>query len=331
MAATFLFSADLPKSGEGETPHLRNQRSVVRFPKFFQGLAAALLLLSVLSAGLTPGIAKAGAPIQGFATLNQFVSALRSMPAEQFAKKGKLTSATHLHDWCAILSQSTEVDPSELDAWNEKLRLIPGPGFGTSTDAWVIHLPPKSEVQPFGSIDDLYRSVLSDSPEFFQSRANVTVSSDLQEWYSALLKENPSLGNVFNFKIYGIRSAGFGTNDYKMPGSNGASAGIGFKPVATEAFEPFKTYVSFIEAIKSAGPREFRSQLALTSRVTVSSFVHKMKTANPDLMERYAQLLSTRGGVGYGAAEMVPNSAPKAKSVLGFAHGTDCNGWLKAD
>ena len=296
-------------------------------------------------ASLLSTLCYAETPPGGFPDLLAFVQALEEMPAAEFARLAAETPYNTLHDFRGSLAK---MNPAHFEIWNQKLRMIPGPGFLANTNYWELHAKGpemtvgfKPEVKPgaFVSIVDFYESLSMDEVSVFQARANETATSDLNRWLTAIQKRNPDLFEYAMTKANVMRTIGFRPDsEYRMiepelppPGPIGFNAGS----EVPAKLPMIRSSAEIIALMETATPEELKARLLQMSDAQANRILGALKKNQPAKYQELIGMLASRTKIGFTTSaqpEIIPptpkSTEPPAKIGFRPADG-NCADFLK--
>jgi hypothetical protein len=281
-----------------------------------------------------------------FTSFFEFLTALEEMPVEQFVRSADETPSARIAEYHKTLS---DLDPSNFDRWNQKLRLIHSPGLTSGTHYWELHAKtgtgtigfhPQAKETGFESIADFYDSVKSDTPERFQARVRLSSEEDLNRWLGIMSERSPEAFETAVLKVSVIRSIGFREKpEYRIPVEpSGRPQPIGFVQ-ANEGVEqgaPLRTVEELIAAYESSTPEEFLTRLQALSQQKASRLLGSVKKGNPELYLAMLKKLQSRTRIGYSTSvepEVIPPEADAGpRQPIGFKQAPKtCSDFLKPE
>ncbi len=297
------------------------------------GKSGWLLLGVFLVSFMGQGVAQTQEPKpSGFQDVFEFVMALSEMPEEEFVRVASETSGSRLHEYHAALSK---LDSRQFDAWNRKLRLIPGPGFARNSNFWELHARgpemtigfiPSKKPEAFVSIVGFYQSALMDEVAVFQARASATSDENLDRWLEVLEKRDLDLYLDVLAKLEVMRTIGYRPDqEYRMIAPEPrASAPIGFgvREPASAGVAPFRSSAEIVVALQTLSPEDLRIRLLRTSVPQRNRLLEALKKRDPESYALLAERLKSRTRIGFStsAAREIITSPKKGEPVapVGF-------------
>lgn len=297
------------------------------------GKSGCLLLGVFLVSFMERGLAQAPEPKAcGFQDVFEFVMALEEMPVEEFVRVASETSGSSLQDFHAALSK---LDSRHFDAWNQKLRLIPGPGFARNSNFWELHaqvpemtigFKPEEKPGAFISIVDFYESALEDELAVFQARASATSEADFDRWLEVLQKRDLDLYLDVLAKLEVMRTVGFlPDQEYRMivPDSRApAPIGFGAREPASVGILPFRSSAEIVVALHSLSPEDFRARLLRTSLPQRKRLLEALKKRDPESYTKLEERLKSRTRIGFSTSAtpeiIIPPKKDEPIAPVGF-------------
>jgi hypothetical protein len=300
-----------------------------------------VLLLCLLCLRANPVFAAGDPP--GFQSLQEFVEALDEMPAETFQAYGAHTPIADLRAWRGIL---LEVNPVSYEAWNLKMKLLPGIGFNHDTSQWLLQVTsispvsqigftPGTEREPFRSVMDLYQSLKQDPSEVVAFRLNGTSRNDLFNWLHVIERVNPVLYNLSNFRLALVHRVGFNVNEYwnGLPPSHVVVSG--FLPSSPDArlvitsYEDLEQLVAGTDITNADQAILLERRFQATGPKVLGPMLVKLKGTVPDTYGKLVSLSQFRIAIGFRTqahpnAELISQRLPVVQ-VQGFLPEFDCN------
>jgi hypothetical protein len=294
------------------------------------------VLLGVLFFGWigSSGAEALAPPARGFQDLLAFVQALEEMPTDDFVRVASETPSSTLHEFHRALS---ELDPRHFEQWNEKLRLIPGPGFARSSNFWELHprgpemtVGFKPELRPtaFVSVVDFYESAVLDEPSRFQARAALTSDQDFERWMSILEKRDPDFYYDVLLKLQVMRTVGYlPDEEYRLivrepPPKRPVGFDYGREPSSLPGVSPIRSSAELVEMIDTLTPEELRQRIEATSAAQGKRILEALKKRNPEKFQELVQKIRSRTKIGFsisGEPEIIaPPKKGEPRPSVGF-------------
>ncbi|MBU6153768.1 MAG: hypothetical protein KGP28_05655 [Bdellovibrionales bacterium] len=282
-----------------------------------------------------------------FNSFYEFLSALEEMPPDEFARIGDETPAVRMREYFQTLQ---ELDPSNFERWNQKLKFLQAPGFSSGANYWELHprgpeltigFHPEKKPMGFESIADFYASVKEDEPGRFQTRVGLSSSDDLNRWLEIMRVGNYQLFETAIIKLRVVRVIGFHESPkYRLieePKQPYRQIGFAHYQDPFVGIPRINTVEDLINLYETSTPEEFFRGLNGLSKRKAGQFLGLVKKHDRDLYLAMLEKVNSRTKIGYTNASEPEIVAPSKNPVgtpnpVGFRQAPkSCADLLKPD